>query len=107
MELWDPSGVYLESMGQGKVHAEWYKCAKTGHFLNDPACSFSSVKQDHEDQINEVCPELSTRVLDGNSKEICVPDLRKIGLLGCQWIVSCKCNTNLFNHTNAWKKTVW
>ena len=36
-----------------------------------------------------------------------VPDLRKIGLLNCRWIVSRKRTANLFNLSTQWKKTVF
>ena len=36
-----------------------------------------------------------------------IPDLRRIGLLGSHWLVSRKCNTNIFNLANVWKKTVF
>ena len=36
-----------------------------------------------------------------------IPDLGKIGILGSQWLVSRKCNTNLFDLANVWKKTVF
>ena len=90
-----------------KYWEEWYDRAEKGQFTNDPSRPFPAPDSSYEHGITDVRPDLFLRVSDDNGEEVFVPDLRKIGLLGCRWVVSRKRNTNLFDLANVWKKIVF
>ena len=85
---------------------EWYTRAEQGRYLNDPSRPFPKPDEDNRLLLNDVRPDLFTRVQVDGEEEM-VPDLRKIGVLGRRWIVSRKRTTNLFDLTNQWKKIVF
>ena len=89
-----------------KYWEEWYERAAHGLFTNEASRPFPAPDPAHEHGITDVRPDLFTRVSEGVSEEMFVPDLRKIGLLGSRWVVSRKRNTNLFDLANVWKKIV-
>jgi hypothetical protein len=90
-----------------KYWEEWYERAEKGHFTNDPSRPFPAPDSSYEHGITDVRPDLFLKVEDDVGEEVFVPDLRKIGLLGCRWVVSRKRNTNLFDLANVWKKVVF
>ena len=87
--------------------AEWYDRAAEGRYTSDPSRPFQPYDPGHENGITDVRPELFTTVRDLFGEEVEVPDLRKIGLLNCRWIVSRKRTANLFDLSTQWKKTVF
>jgi len=90
-----------------KYWAEWYEKAVTGNYsTSDPARLIPPWDPDSDHDLHDVRPELFAEVVDRNGESAWVPDLRKIGLLGCRWMVSRSRNTTLFNLTNVWKKMV-
>jgi len=87
--------------------SDWYTHSEKGQFISDPARPFQPDNPDDNHGITDVRPDLWTRVLNREGEEVFVPDLRKIGILGCRWIVSRKRTTNLFDLSSLWKKTVF
>ena len=90
-----------------KYWEEWYERAEKGQFSNDPSRPFPAPDPGYEHGITDVRPDLFLRISDAKGEDLFIPDLRKIGLLGCRWVVSRKRNTNLFDLANVWKKVVF
>jgi hypothetical protein len=87
--------------------SEWYTRAEAGSFIGDATRPFLPDDPEDNHDITDVRPDLFAEVQVRGGDTVSVPDLRKIGLLGRRWIVSRKRNTNLFDLTNNWKKTVF
>jgi hypothetical protein len=86
--------------------SEWYTRFEEDCHVNDPSRPFPAYDPEMEHDLTDVHPKLFA-VRGEPGSEVYVPDLRKIGILGRRWIVSRKRNTNLFDLSNVWKKTVF
>jgi hypothetical protein len=86
---------------------EWYNRASDGRYIADPSRPFLPYDPQGSDDLAEFALGTLTSFRDRQGEEVWVPDLRKIGLLGCHWIVSRKRTTNLLNLSHMWKKTVF
>ncbi|KAF8985057.1 hypothetical protein BDQ17DRAFT_1168120, partial [Cyathus striatus] len=99
---------------------QWYERAAEGNYSNDPSRPYPEYRDEEPHDLKDVAADLFARVKPstarlrsgGNDpspegKDVFVPDLGKIGILGRRWIVSRKRTTNLFDLANAWKKAVF
>ncbi len=86
---------------------EWYTRFNDGHYEYDPSRPFLPVDPASNDEITDVRPELYCSGTGRAGEEVFVPDLRKIGITGCRWLVSRKRGTNLLDLSNKWKKIVF
>ena len=89
-----------------KYWVEWYERATEDCYTNDPAPPFLPHNPEQPHDLVDICPDLF-QLVQAKGEEVYVLDLGKIGILGSQWLVSRKCNTNLFDLANVWKKTVF
>jgi len=86
---------------------EWYNRASDGRYIADLSRPFLPYDPQGSDDLAEFHPGTLTCFKDRLGEDVWVPDLRKIGLLGCRWIVSRKRTTNLLDLSQVWKKTVF
>jgi hypothetical protein len=87
---------------------EWYSRFNDGRYDGDPSRPFLPVDPESTDDITgDVQPGLSVAGLDRAGEVVYAPDLRKIGITGCRWLVSRKRGTNLLDLANTWKKIVF
>ena len=90
-----------------KYWEEWYERATEDRYsFADPSRPFPKPDQELPHDLVDIHQTLFRRVMV-EGEEVFVPDLGKIGMLGSRWIVSRKRNTNLFDLSNVWKKTVF
>jgi hypothetical protein len=86
---------------------EWYTRFDEGRYDYVPSRPFLPLDPGSNDEITDVRPDLYCVGLDRSGEEVYAPDLRKIGITGCRWIVSRKRGTNLLDLANIWKKVVF
>ncbi len=87
--------------------SEWYSRFEEGRYNYDPSRPFMPVDPDSNDEIVDIEPGLFGVGIGVNGEEVFAPDLRKIGIVGCRWLVSRKRGTNLLDLANTWKKVVF